>query len=344
MSDSPHDLTFSHIRERDIDLLMVEELRSSRPFQRWFLRTVLKNTPQLRKVGIACVKVWHSITEKGPDAGESDIIADFEVDAPKVERIRIRIENKIDAPFGDSQAERYEGRARQDLSDREFDQSLCILMAPNDYIESVPGDFASFDETISYEQIAEAFEERADQVDEESGRRCRHKIEMLEQAIYKHRRGYTPEADPKVTAFWKGYWEDARRVAAGLRMERPGDKPAQSGFVHLTKSIEAKRPLPGCKTLHKLAHGRVDLQITGWADRLEAVGGAIDPLLAPGMILRKAGKSLAVSIEVPVLDTTRPFDQQRDEARAGLDAATRLQAWFNQNHRALRGVAASQIE
>ena len=344
MSDGPDDLTFSHIHERDIGLLVVEELKCSRPFQRWFLRTLLMDTPQPRKISVAHVNVRHIVTETGPDRGESDIIADFEVDAPKVERIRVRIENKIDAPFGDSQAERYEGRARQDLAEGEFDRSLCILMAPNDYIEAVPDGAARFHETISYEQIAEALGERADYLDEESSRRCWHKMEMLEQAIHKHRRGYTAEPDPKVTEFWQGYWDDARQAAAGLRMDRPADKPSRSGFVHFTRSIQSKRPLPGCKIVHKLGHGRVDLQITGWADRLEAVANAIKSRLAAGVTLRKAGKSLAISIEAPVLDTTRPFEEQRDKAWEGMDAASRLQAWFNQNHEYLRGVAATQIE
>lgn len=58
-----------YVSERDIDLLLLEELMVSRPFSSWLaLRSGLDLSPCAELVG-----AWHSVTH--PTLGESDLIA-----------------------------------------------------------------------------------------------------------------------------------------------------------------------------------------------------------------------------------------------------------------------------
>jgi len=321
------DSTFGFVRERDIDFMLVEELTCSHAFQTWFLQSVLTADQPVPQV--TTVAVRQGVNESGDGSGESDVIVDFKIDSGV---IRIRVENKIDAVFQPNQIQRYLARAEDDRTSGSFHLSLCLLLAPNDYIESASDKAEKFDATLAYEEIIEFLEQRTEQADDELGLRCKHKIDILEHAIDKRRRGYAPDVCVEVTDFWLGYWEHANQSAGELRLDRPGPKPRTSSFVHFNRAIKSKRPLPECKIKHKLAHGLVDLEIAGWADRLEKLSPAITPLLGPGMRLRQAGKSLAISIEVPMLDIVGTFDEQRESAQTGLEAALRLKAWFALNH------------
>ena len=48
---------------------------------------------------------------------------------------------------------------------------------------------------------------------------------------------------------------------------------------------------------------------------------------------------MAVSISVPMINTLLPFEEQKEEALAGLDGACRLLNWYNQNIVALEEIA-----
>lgn len=73
-------------------------------------------------------------------------------------------------------------------------------------------------------------------------------------------------------------------------------------------------------------------------------GSAVaDRLIAPqsladiGGYLRPAGRSLGIVIDTPRLDTQRPFQEQADDVVEALEAALRLQRWWNENGETLRG-------
>ena len=88
-----------YVAERDIDLLLLEELHSSASFRSWMIAHVLG--PGFGAV--AFVGAWHSLTD--PGLGESDLVLLSKT--PTGETIAILIENKIDAPPQPDQALRY---------------------------------------------------------------------------------------------------------------------------------------------------------------------------------------------------------------------------------------------
>jgi hypothetical protein len=55
-----------------------------------------------------------------------------------------------------------------------------------------------------------------------------------------------------------------------------------------------------------------------------------------GGYLRPAGRSLGIVVDTPRLDTQRPFDEQADDVTEALEAAVRLQGWWNENDDTLR--------
>ena len=50
-----------------------------------------------------------------------------------------------------------------------------------------------------------------------------------------------------------------------------------------------------------------------------------------GGYVRSAGRSLGIVVDTPRLDTQRPFDEQADDIIEALEAALRLQGWWNEN-------------
>jgi hypothetical protein len=55
-----------------------------------------------------------------------------------------------------------------------------------------------------------------------------------------------------------------------------------------------------------------------------------------GGYLRRAGRSLGIVIDTPRLETQRPLEDQADDVVEGLEAALRLQRWWDNNATLLR--------
>jgi hypothetical protein len=91
----------SYIRERDIDLLLLEEFHCSEPFQHWFLAQTIGSVSD----SIRLCSAAHSVVSSN---GESDLVVEFF--SSNQERWCFLIENKVDADFQPEQAERYAAR------------------------------------------------------------------------------------------------------------------------------------------------------------------------------------------------------------------------------------------
>lgn len=68
------ELTFSSITERDVDLLLVEELKCSEGFLEWFLTKALGRAQWRER---SSFRVRHSVPGVGKHAGETDIEVSF---------------------------------------------------------------------------------------------------------------------------------------------------------------------------------------------------------------------------------------------------------------------------
>ncbi|HOB54013.1 MAG TPA: hypothetical protein PK176_14275 [Acidobacteriota bacterium] len=351
------DLSITGVCERDIDLLLLEEFHAGDRFWRWLAGMVLGE----HLAAARFVRARHSVDQS---SGESDLELAIEVPAgrrsrrSRPRRIRILFENKLDAMFQPQQAERYRQRGDAYLQNGECDRWVTVLLAPKVYLgwpehgeelwvmpaaapcasgknatrrkvrpgASVPcasrrdaPPLHGFDAVVTYEAMREWFRKAP-----RLGARRTHKLALLDGAIRKAEEGYRPVPDEPVTAFWQRYWELAQDRAPELNMARPEKKPAAAGFVHFHPVALPK----GAKLVHKLRHGKVDLQFTGGAARVPELQMAIEPLLDRGMALARAGKAVAVRIAVPAVDAARGMDTQQSAAEAGLAAARRLSTWL----------------
>src|ERR1700694_4959850 len=97
MAHADPDPCLTFVTERDIDLLLVEELNCSPEFTRWFWSKITQKPATLQTCEI---KVAHSVSTLGEGAGESDITVDItDMEQGRRTRTQFLIENKIDARF-----------------------------------------------------------------------------------------------------------------------------------------------------------------------------------------------------------------------------------------------------
>ena len=299
------------IQERDIDLLLLEELSCSDSFREWFLTNTVGNKDILGLFK-GC---WHSVCH--PKHGESDLVLMFT--GKDGRGYLLLVENKIAAGFQPNQSKRYHLRGDEFINAGECTDYSTILIAPSNYIS----DSEDFDFYLAYEDIKSWFEEESG-----LGKRGSYKAHLLECAIDRLRRGYRPIRDENTTKFWHRYWECVTDSAPELKMrEARNDIPRQSVWF----SFKPKAFPQGISILHKANRGVIDLQLSGKGDRIEELQRDLDPFLGLGMTVEKTAKSAAVRIQVPLLDLQQDFGAQEDAVREGVAGALRLYRWALEN-------------
>ena len=225
------------IQERDIDLIILEELNVNNNFCEWIINEM--NFPRL----IENIGAWRSISDFG--LGETDILFSYN---SKDKRIYILIENKLGASFQDKQYERYIKRAENYIKNGDCDLAFVILTAPKMYCEN-QNEFENF---LTYEQIASRFEFIGT-------KRSLFKGKLLNIASEKLRRGYKPVNSLPVQKFWHSYWKFKKENFPNLRMKKPGIVPANSDWPMLYDDN-----LNEIVFYHKLAQGNVDATFKGF--------------------------------------------------------------------------------
>ncbi len=288
------------VTERDIDLLLLEELNVSPDFSSWFYSKVTHRDDAPLLVG-----VWHSVTDAA--LGESDLLAIYG------NGHAVLIENKIDAAAQPEQGERYIKRGQKGIDSALWDSFSTCMVAPDLYFQK-ERDAKVYDETLSYEVIAEWFSSRSGDLP-----RNRWKRYLFTEAIEQNRRGYTIIPDERVTDFWESYWLLAQEKFPELEMKQPGLKPANADWpVFLPAALNKQISI-----VHKLNRGDVDMQIQAAAEKIEPLKKLLTNY---DVEVVKAGRSAAVRLKVPLLKRESPFDAQRDKVEEGLRASTKLLA------------------
>lgn len=299
-------MSVAGVCERDIDLLVLEEIIASPDF-RGFLVSAVNWQPD----GLMFAEARRSVTHS---SGESDI--EIVYSRHQSGDARLLIENKVSAGFQPDQAERYRRRGSNYIETHQCAMFATLLLAPARYLGSGEGT-KGFDAVLTYEQLIEWFDAA------NLGERAAFKKLMLRSAIDRAVLGYQPQADTTVTDFWRGYWRISLDAAPALEMKEPAGKPARSGFIAFSPS-----GLPVRSSLvHKCNHGYVDLQLRGLADVVNQLARLLQPYLEQDMSLARSGKSASVRIHVPRLSTAGSFEDQKKDVEVGLDAALRLLLW-----------------
>ncbi|MBC7188052.1 MAG: hypothetical protein H5U38_13590 [Calditrichaeota bacterium] len=292
------------VTERDIDLLILEELVVSPEFCDWFVTRVGLERPQVLE-GVA----RSVVTSKG----ESDLEVTFYREGC---RTRVLVEDKIDAALQPRQAERYSQRGRDYISRGECDQIVTLLVGPKSYVDSVSG----FQRRLTYEDLVEWFSASGDQ-------RSMYKVQLIKTAITRGENGWRMVPDAVATGFWQNYWKTASSIAPGLRMPRPGSKPATSTFIYF-KPHQLRK---GVKLVHKVPYGNVDLQFDGQAENVGQFVTRFQATLDAGMAIARAGKSLVVRIAVDPISLESRFADVEPSIHAALRAAQSLLQWYERH-------------
>ena len=283
--------------ERDIDLLLLEEINVNAEFSNW----LYQESRGCSTTETKCVGAWHSVTH--PQLGESDLVVKYDDDSV------ILIENKIDAPAQPEQAARYKMRGERGIEETLWSEFVTIIIAPERYLENNP-EAKSYDSHISYEKIRNWFKD-------EKSKRAIYRAQILNEAIEQNRRGYSPVADDRVTRFWLSYWEMARNQFPVLEMTQPGNKPANSDWPYFRPKVLGDK----LEIVHKMAQGKVDLQIRDAAEKLDQIREFVDD---PTLEVVATGKSGSVRMVTAPVDRFGSFEAQKNEIVRALESAEKL--------------------
>jgi hypothetical protein len=302
----------SNVRERDLDLLLLEEMYVSPAFQQWIAQKLSLPPGADYSAG------HHSVRDA---FGESDIELDF---ATKAGVYRVLIENKIDARFQLDQAVRYTKRADYYVSDKQ-DCTNCqtVLFAPRDYATRKGAGFGS---VLLYEDLRDWYLQNA-----ASDGRTRWKTALLDIAIKKYQTDSTRSAqkqpNERANKFWYAYWTMASQDFPELAMPEPSDKTG--GFNYLFPSSLLQR----VQLVHSPNAGRVGLWFGGISGKpgeaeIRSLFGAA---LEPDMTIRGTAAAVMIELKAPSLNRRSDFFQQADKARTAMEAAARLAKWLEEH-------------
>ena len=301
------DLNFiGSVAERDIDLLLLEELHVSVPFSSWFLNHIFG----LEVSSSNFIGAWHSVSHVS--FGESDLIV-LSKNEQKC-RKAVLIENKIDAPPQPEQAARYRLHGIVGIEDCTWTTYLSCIIAPQRYLTGT-ANVAEYDIRLSYESLRDWFRQS-----DPANPRSSYKARLLNEAIEQNRRGYQPVPHLGVTQFWLDYWHLVDAEYPQLRMKKPTLVPWGSDWAEFRNlELGAKRVIR-----HKLAEGAVDLEIRSAGEIAGEIAARNRETLRGAFEVVRTGKSASVRAAVPKVDRSGTVADQLEAIRAGLSAAARL--------------------
>jgi hypothetical protein len=284
------------VAERDIDLLILEELTVSREFAQWFYQE-----NHLVPFTEGKAKAFHSVSDA--ELGESDIVVLYD------NGHAILIENKIGAIAQKDQAKRYQQRGEKGLACKSWHSFSTCIIAPESYLESI-ADVRGYQAKVSYERIRDWLGAR-------DSERYQFKKLLMQEAIEQNRRGYTTIPDARVTSFWRDYWEFASKNHPQLKMDQPGSKPANSSFIYFYPEALPRN----FQLIHKVSPGFVDLQIANMSHMVEILTELFSDM---DIEIEKAGKSVVFRKRLQTMDIYIPFRDQQSSAEAALHSADEL--------------------
>ena len=289
------------VTERDVDLLILEELSVSEKFRKMLSTLTFGETVYSTYIG-----AWHSV---GSDnLGETDLLFIFE--AMNGLETAILIENKIDAAPMPEQGRRYRQRGEEGIKNGLWEDFKTCIMAPIKYLGSVK-DSGSYDANISYEKIYDYFASKGN-----NDIRSAYKAKVLLEGIEKNRRGYQPIENERVTTFVKQYFEYANEKYPALKMQKAKSRQAGSSWIEFYPDV-----LPPGKEVtlaHQLTNGEVKLLFKERVKDLEIIRTKYQSSLSGRMSIKKAGQSAAILMKVAKIS---PLEKNFDEVKEIIDSA-----------------------
>lgn len=331
------DPILTHVEERDIDLLLVEEFFANRSFFEWF-------SGRISLGPIDEYEVKHSLYRE-EKRGQTDIGLNLYTKGENGEPYQtgvVLIENKVFAPFTDRQPERYAEECRRILESGELKTAVSVLVCPAAYARGLR-ELKYFDHHVSYEDIV-GFLSGARANDDKTTLRYQYRSFMLEQAINRYRRGYNLVVNEAVTDFYGEYAEICRRNFPQLVMKEKASskngRPAGSMTVYFNvdKTLEQHPFMPTVTMQHHLRRSNVKIVIRGWGKYFDFLSKQAEAdLQGTPYYMFKTGQSVCVAIDVPDVSNKMPVSDQVGAVEECLNSAMALSEWYAENEQILKG-------
>ncbi len=273
------------ILERDIDLLLLEELSINPEFQEWFASRIFEEV-----IFQTSLEVLHSVSS---DLGETDILYLFE--STDGSRIALLIENKIDAPPQPDQSARYRLRGEAGQRDGYWEEFKTCVLAPTKYL-STTNQTQSYDAEISYEEIFSFFQSRSSR-----SQRFAYKANIILEGIHKNRRGYQPIYDKPNTQFVQDYYDYVNPLYPELNMQKPKPRPSGSTWITFYPESFTER----IDLMHQVTAGKVKLLIYALPEEHETIKARYEPNIPEDAVVESLAKSVSISFHIEPLN---PFE------------------------------------
>lgn len=336
--------TLSHATERDIDLMLVEELHASGDFVKWMAA----------RAGLSGqAAAWDVKHSKRRTRSRREIDIFLEIDEPNGRRAALLIENKLDATEQPDQAESY--REELDALAEGYASAGMVIICPDAYAGQHVGFTAKFDAIISYEDIRDYFLEVAEEVGSEVVLRYRFRAEIFDQAINKHRRGYTAIPDKVVGDFNARYVallaEVAPEIRPGNSMKKPANPRESTSMIFDQAATLADLPseIRPRRFAHELGRGSekranyVAVTFAGWGAALPHIKSSLEAdsielgadFEAKPPTKTRPNPGLVMSVATEPVDNQDDFDGQVDALEDGIAVASELRRWLLQNRATL---------
>ena len=300
---------FSDLRERDMDLLLMEEIASCRAFANIFLSLVNLEDAEV-------VSVEQSKTDEN---GESDITV---IVTKENVKYGLLIEDKVDAEAQPAQASRYRKRGCEGIKKGDYQAYKTFIVAPQRYLDN-NAEASGYDCQVSYEECLAYFASQSDG-------RSSFKAQQIEQAIEKQKKGYQPIISGVVTDFWHQYRCYQRENYFDLKML--GDyteKPSKSTWMYFDTNFKKTH------IIHKASQGLVDLEFSGLGERWQELRYlcqiTFGNLYEMQLTVQQTNKSAVLRSLKPleVLDVRKPFEDQKEIADTALAEVRRLRMFLD---------------
>lgn len=294
------DIPLPRLYERDIDVLLPEELLFGRPVQSLILDALkLPHSAQFVSGRLSVVD----------ETGETDVVVDLRLGE---EHGTLLIENKIDAAFQPRQPERYRLRAEAMTGGRAF----CVLVAPSGYSWSPSAEFSFFDAVVSYEDVAAA-------IQSEDTPRSRDRAAMLLRAVGQARKAYVVIPSEIVGDFWSRVYRIASDEFPELLMKSPGEKGSRSSWLIFKGDLPAKVTIDW-----KVEKGTVGLSFWKGAS-VQPEASDLGPLEGTAT-WRLAGTTRTIELRVANPPGHEWTEMNNEDIRVSLAAAAELLRYYRQ--------------
>ena len=280
---------YGNVSEHDMDMVFLQLFSSDRGI----LDLFLSEAKYMFKV--AEVKTIE-LSKTDPELGESDIVVVAYVDN---RLIAILIEDKIDAIAMPDQAERYIKRGDKCVSEGEYDDYLSFIVCPQKYYDGNE-EAHKYPCFVSYETVKEYLSTNDSLL-------YRAYVQLFEQAIDKAKRPSKVTLNEQVNAFFQGYvdYQEYHYPSLNLRSKRESN----GYWAHYGTNFGS------VYLFHKIQEGKVDLTFNKAATRIDDLSRVADWLRSHNISGARAvatGKGGAIHLDVPKLDMTIPFEDNKE--------------------------------